>query len=99
MIIKAARKRNEAFFTGHQRWQSWIMLITALTVAAFVYWKLSSTMNPFGFALLGTALMPLFLCILMHGIMMKFMMHQEECNKKVTSTNPELKRLSISKTK
>ncbi len=59
---------------GNHKGHSWMMLLCLLLMVGLPLLILSSTDSPFNVSLLGSALLPLILCLVMHGVMMKYMM-------------------------
>ncbi len=59
---------------GQHKGHGWMMIICMLLMVAIPLLTLSSSGNLFNLSLLGPALLPLILCLVMHGVMMKFMM-------------------------
>lgn len=71
-----ANNKNHSCHSGHgeHKGHGWMMLLCVLFMVGIPFLVLFSTMSSFSPSLLGTALVPLILCLVMHGVMMKFMM-------------------------
>lgn len=69
------RHSNHGGHKGH----GWMMLVCVLVMLGVVFLSYSDSTDVFSFALMGSALIPLILCLLVHGLMMKFMM--SDCSK------------------
>lgn len=70
-----SRHSNHGGHKGH----GWMMLVCVLVMLGVVFLSYSDSTDVFSFALMGSALIPLILCLLVHGLMMKFMM--SDCSK------------------
>ncbi|MFC1236694.1 hypothetical protein [Vibrio sp. F74] len=81
---------------GSHRGHGWMMVICIILMIGIPLLILSTTLGSFSFSLLGTALIPIVFCLIMHGVMMKFMMSndkrkEEYNNKKEHDLNFETK--------
>jgi uncharacterized membrane-anchored protein len=75
MTFKNKSNPRHSNHGGH----GWMMLVCVLVMLGVVFLSYSDSTDVFSFALMGSALIPLILCLLMHGLMMKFMM--SDCSK------------------
>lgn len=77
---------------GHHKAHGWMMLLCVLLMIGIPMLTLSSTMSTFSFPLFATAILPLILCLVMHGVMMKFMLsgNKEERAKSQESAQKEI---------
>ncbi len=59
---------------GGHKGHGWMMIVCVFLMLGVTYLSYSDTMDLFSYSLLGSALIPLILCLVMHGVMMKLMM-------------------------
>jgi hypothetical protein len=59
---------------GQHKGHGWMMVLCALLMIGGPLIALSSATDSLNFSLLSSALLPLILCLAMHGLMMKLMM-------------------------
>lgn len=69
---------------GHKG-HGWMMLLCVVLMIGTPLLVLSSSLESFSLSLLGTAVLPIVLCLIMHGVMMKFMMSNNKEEKKKDS--------------
>ncbi|MBL4242571.1 hypothetical protein H8F18_08745 [Vibrio fluvialis] len=72
---------------GKHKAHGWMMLLCVLLMVGVPLLVLTSSMSKFSPSLLGTALLPLILCLIMHGVMMKFMMTGNTKNQAASEEN------------
>lgn len=78
MTVKNKNNPRHPNHGGHKG-HGWMMLVCVLVMLGVVFLSYSDSTDVFSFALMGSALIPLILCLLVHGLMMKFMM--SDCSK------------------
>lgn len=59
---------------GHHKGHRWMMIVCVLLMIVVPVLTLTSNISSFNLSILGTALLPMILCLAMHGVMMKLMM-------------------------
>ncbi|MBD1555724.1 hypothetical protein HC752_02080 [Vibrio sp. S9_S30] len=62
----------------HKNGHGWMMILCALLMVGIPLVILSSSQEVFGWAYLSSAIVPLIICLAMHGLMMKLMMPSEK---------------------
>lgn len=73
MKSKHNSEKCQSQHAGHKG-HGWMMVLCIIVMLAAVAYTLSSTIELFSLAFFGSALLPIILCLVMHGVMMKFMM-------------------------
>lgn len=73
MKLKRNGEKCQSQHAGHKG-HGWMMVLCIFVMLAAVAYTLSSTIELFSLAFFGSALLPIILCLVMHGVMMKFMM-------------------------
>ncbi|PNH83009.1 hypothetical protein [Vibrio diazotrophicus] len=82
MTVKNKNNPRHPNHGGHKG-HGWMMLVCVLVMLGVVFLSYSDSTDVFSFALMGSALIPLILCLLVHGLMMKFMMSDCLCRPKI----------------
>ncbi|MCK6264496.1 hypothetical protein KP803_14540 [Vibrio sp. ZSDE26] len=72
---------------GGHKGHGWMMILCALIMIGIPILMLSPSINLFSFSFLSSALLPIILCLVMHGVMMKFMMSQYDKGTKHQADN------------
>ncbi|PNI06591.1 hypothetical protein C1N32_00850 [Vibrio diazotrophicus] len=90
MTVKNKSNPRHSNHGGHKgQGHGWMMLVCVLVMLGVVFLSYSDSTDVFSFALMGSALIPLILCLLVHGLMMKLMM--SDCFKdKASDSESEL---------
>ncbi|GMM88823.1 hypothetical protein [Vibrio fortis] len=79
-------KKSDCHKNGHHKGHGWMMILCALLMVGIPLFILSSSQEVFSWAYLSSAIVPLIICLAMHGLMMKMMMPSE---KKDSETNDQ----------
>ncbi len=69
-------KKNQECHSGDSKHKGhgWMMFLCVLLMVGIPILYLTTNLSSFDASILGTALIPLILCLVMHGVMIKFMM-------------------------
>tara|TARA_R110001583_G_scaffold11285_2_gene51357 strand:+ start:31272 stop:31589 length:318 start_codon:yes stop_codon:yes gene_type:complete len=92
--MKSDNKENKCHSkNGSHKGRGWMMLLCIAIMIGIPLIILSSTAGGFNTALLGAAIIPIVLCLVMHGLMMKYMMsppHEKNNEKQESTAEPKL---------
>ena len=71
-------KNTKCHQDGHQKAHRWMMVLCALLMMGILLVILSSSQEVLSLAYLSSAIVPLIICLVLHGLMMKLMMTREK---------------------
>jgi preprotein translocase subunit YajC len=82
-------KKSSCYKNGHHKGHGWMMILCALLMVGISLFILSSSQEVFSWVYLSSAIVPLIICLAMHGLMMKMMMPSEKQGSEVNEQSKE----------
>tara|TARA_R110001583_G_scaffold11285_2_gene51363 strand:+ start:38121 stop:38435 length:315 start_codon:yes stop_codon:yes gene_type:complete len=92
--MKSGNKENKCHSkNGSHKGHGWMMLLCMAIMVGILFFILSPTVGGFNIALLGAAIIPIVLCLVMIFLMVNFMMPSPEKDNEKQESSSETKRI------